>query len=96
MKNPHLEPDDRLLPPEERQIDKTLRPQELDDFSGQDKIVDNLRVFIQAARMRDESLDHVLLHGVRLCEPAFAQSLLVVPEADQQSQYHRTTDQSQN
>lgn len=63
MKNPNLEPDDRRLPPEERLIDKTLRPQELDDFSGQDKIVDNLRVFIQAARMRDESLDHVLLHG---------------------------------
>lgn len=63
MKNPNLEPDDRQVPPEERLIDKTLRPQELDDFSGQDKIVSNLRVFIQAARMRDESLDHVLLHG---------------------------------
>ncbi len=63
MKNPNLEPDDRHVPQEERLIDKTLRPQELDDFSGQDKIVANLRVFIQAARMRDESLDHVLLHG---------------------------------
>lgn len=63
MKNPNLEPDERLIPDEERQVDKTLRPRELDDFSGQDKIVDNLRVFIQAAKMRDESLDHVLLHG---------------------------------
>ncbi|MCF8238318.1 MAG: Holliday junction branch migration DNA helicase RuvB [Saprospiraceae bacterium] len=63
MKNPLLDADDRLMPPEERQVDKTLRPQELSDFSGQDKIVENLRIFIQAARMRDESLDHVLLHG---------------------------------
>ncbi len=63
MKNPHLEPDDRHALPEERLLDKTLRPQELSDFSGQDKIVENLRIFIQAARMRDESLDHVLLHG---------------------------------
>ena len=40
-----------------------IRPQELKTFSGQDKIVDNLTVFIQAALMRGESLDHVLLHG---------------------------------
>ncbi len=63
MKNPLLEPDDRLMPSEEKLVDKTLRPQELSDFSGQDKIVENLRIFIQAARMRNESLDHVLLHG---------------------------------
>lgn len=40
-----------------------IRPQELDKFRGQDKVADNLRVFIQAARMRGDSLDHVLLHG---------------------------------
>lgn len=61
--NPHLEPDDRQVSPEERLLDKTLRPQLLDDFRGQDKLVENLRVFIQAARMRGDSLDHVLLHG---------------------------------
>jgi len=61
--NPHLEPDDRNVSPEERLLDKTLRPQYLDDFRGQEKLVDNLRVFIQAARMRGDSLDHVLLHG---------------------------------
>ena len=40
-----------------------IRPQELDNFAGQEKIVDNLRVFIKAALMRGDSLDHTLLHG---------------------------------
>ena len=41
----------------------TLRPKHLEDFSGQDQVVENLRIFVSAARMREESLDHVLLHG---------------------------------
>ena len=45
------------------EFENKIRPQELSSFSGQDKIVDNLKVFIQAAKMRDEALDHVLLHG---------------------------------
>jgi len=40
-----------------------IRPQELEDFTGQDKIVKNLKIFIKAAKMRGESLDHVLFHG---------------------------------
>lgn len=48
---------------EEREIDRQLRPQRFDDFKGQDKVVDNLKVFVQAALMRNESLDHVLLSG---------------------------------
>jgi Holliday junction DNA helicase RuvB len=44
-------------------LDLSLRPRTLDDFIGQDKIKENLRVFIQAARQRGEVLDHVLLHG---------------------------------
>lgn len=63
MNDMYPKPDDRLASPEERLVDRSLRPQALDDFSGQDKLVGNLRVFIQAARMRKESLDHVLLHG---------------------------------
>lgn len=47
----------------EREFEKALRPLSFDDFSGQDKIVENLRVFTMAARMRKEPLDHVLLHG---------------------------------
>ena len=44
-------------------IDKVLRPQRLTDFTGQEKVVDNLEVFVQAATLRNEPLDHVLLHG---------------------------------
>ncbi len=43
--------------------EKLLRPQELEDFTGQKKLTDNLKVFIQAANMRGDALDHVLLHG---------------------------------
>jgi Holliday junction DNA helicase RuvB len=48
---------------EDKQIEKALRPKLLDEFSGQRKIVDNLQIFIQAAKQRGEALDHVLLHG---------------------------------
>lgn len=45
------------------EFENQIRPRELDNFAGQEKIVDNLRIFIQAALMRGDSLDHVLLHG---------------------------------
>ncbi len=47
----------------ENDIERALRPSGFSAFSGQDKIVENLRVFVAAAKMRGESLDHVLLHG---------------------------------
>ncbi len=47
----------------EREFDKVLRPQKLNDFAGQPSIVENLEVFVQAATLRNEPLDHVLLHG---------------------------------
>ena len=47
----------------EKDIDKALRPLNFNDFSGQDKIVENLRIFVTAAKMRGEALDHTLLHG---------------------------------
>lgn len=47
----------------EREIERALRPSLFDAFSGQEKIVDNLKVFVMAARMRKEALDHILLHG---------------------------------
>ena len=47
----------------EKEQDNALRPLRFDDFAGQSKIVSNLRIFVQAARMRHESLDHVLLFG---------------------------------
>lgn len=61
--NPNLDATDKNFTPEEKTFDKALRPKMLSDFSGQPKIVENLSVFIQAARMRGEALDHVLLHG---------------------------------
>lgn len=47
----------------DKDLDKKLRPLTFDDFSGQNKIVENLKVFVKAANMRGEALDHVLLHG---------------------------------
>jgi len=61
--NPHLDPSESQFTNEDKQVDKALRPKSLKDFSGQPKIVENLKIFIQAARQREEALDHVLLHG---------------------------------
>ncbi|MBP6731517.1 MAG: Holliday junction branch migration DNA helicase RuvB [Chitinophagales bacterium] len=61
--NPNLDPDKSDLSPSEMEVEKALRPKAIDDFMGQPKIVDNLFVFMEAARQRGEALDHVLLHG---------------------------------
>ncbi len=61
MRNPNTDPES--IDPEEMKAEQVLRPQELKDFSGQPKIVENLKIFIQAANQRGEALDHVLLHG---------------------------------
>ena len=45
------------------EVENSIRPQSFSDFAGQDKILENLRVFVKAARMRGEPLDHVLFHG---------------------------------
>jgi Holliday junction DNA helicase RuvB len=63
MQNENLNPNKETLSESEKQIEKALRPQMLEDFTGQGKIVDNLKIFIQAAKGREEALDHVLLHG---------------------------------
>ncbi|HAQ19130.1 MAG TPA: Holliday junction branch migration DNA helicase RuvB [Prolixibacteraceae bacterium] len=61
--NEHFDFRDESLSENEKEIDKQLRPLEFNDFSGQSKIVENLKIFVKAARMRGEALDHVLLHG---------------------------------
>ncbi len=61
--NEHFDFRDESLSDSEKDIDKQLRPLEFDDFSGQNKIVENLKIFVKAAKMRGEALDHVLLHG---------------------------------
>lgn len=48
---------------EQQELEQQLRPLSFDDFAGQNKVLENLRVFVEAANMRDEALDHVLLHG---------------------------------
>jgi len=50
-------------PESDRELDRKLRPLQFDDFSGQYQIVENLKIFVKAASLRNESLDHVLLHG---------------------------------
>lgn len=61
--NQNLDPTQAHFKPEDKQVEKALRPKGLIDFNGQSKIVDNLSIFIQAAKKREEALDHVLLHG---------------------------------
>ncbi len=63
MQNSNLDPTDKQFIPEDRQIERALRPKSLSDFSGQPKLVENLDIFIRAAKKREEALDHVLLHG---------------------------------
>lgn len=48
---------------DEELVERTLRPQYLREYIGQDKVKDQLKIFIEAAKLRDESLDHVLLFG---------------------------------
>jgi Holliday junction DNA helicase RuvB len=61
--NENLNPERDSLSNIDLELDKALRPKQFDDFSGQPKVVENLRVFVSAAKMRGEALDHVLLHG---------------------------------
>jgi holliday junction DNA helicase RuvB len=63
MANPILDASGKQFNTDEQQIERALRPKALEDFSGQPRIVDNLKVFITAAKQRGEALDHVLLHG---------------------------------
>ncbi|WGQ11213.1 Holliday junction branch migration DNA helicase RuvB [Pedobacter gandavensis] len=61
--NENLDPNAESLTPIERDIEKVLRPQAFEDFTGQEKIMENLKIFVEAAKLRGEPLDHVLLHG---------------------------------
>ena len=61
--NENLDPSNENLNQTEKEIEKVLRPIEFSDFRGQAKVLDNLKIFVEAAKLRGESLDHVLLHG---------------------------------
>ena len=58
----------------DRELDKQLRPASFTDFKGQQQVIDNLTVFVTAAKQRGETLDHVLLHG----PPGLGKTLLEI------------------
>jgi Holliday junction DNA helicase RuvB len=61
--NEILDPSEENLSPHDIVIEKTLRPLSFEDFTGQDQALENLQIFVQAAKQRDEALDHTLFHG---------------------------------
>lgn len=63
MREDYLQGDSENQTTADKEFEKALRPLTFNDFTGQQKIVENIKVFVQAAQQRGESLDHVLLHG---------------------------------
>ena len=63
MSNPHLNKDSESLSALEKEFENNIRPSEMADFSGQPQTIENLRIFINAAKIRGEALDHILFHG---------------------------------
>ncbi|MCP4553008.1 MAG: Holliday junction branch migration DNA helicase RuvB, partial [Bacteroidetes bacterium] len=61
--NENLDPNTAHLSQSDKETEKVLRPADFTDFFGQFKVVDNLKIFVEAAKQRGEALDHVLLHG---------------------------------
>ncbi len=63
MREDYLRGDSEDMNSSEKEFEKALRPLSFGDFAGQDKVVENLKIFVEAAKLREEPLDHVLLHG---------------------------------
>ena len=63
MREDYLKGNKENLSSVEKEIERALRPLSFDDFTGQDKVLENLKIFVMAAKQREEALDHVLLHG---------------------------------
>ena len=61
--NEHLNPTSDSFSSEERDIERALRPLSFDDFAGQDQVLENLKVFVEASNRRGDALDHTLFHG---------------------------------
>lgn len=61
--NENLDPTNKQFQPEDFDVEKKLRPLSFDDFTGQEQVLDNLKVFVEAANQRGEALDHTLFHG---------------------------------
>jgi Holliday junction DNA helicase RuvB len=65
MREDYLKGNKENLSSVEKEIERALRPLSFDDFTGQDKVLENLKIFVMAAKQREEALDHVLLHGLQ-------------------------------
>ena len=63
MANPNLNSDKELLNSGDKEFENSIRPKGMDEFSGQAQIIENLTIFIRAAKMRGDALDHILFHG---------------------------------
>jgi len=63
MQNPNLNKEKEILSPSDKEFENNIRPAAIEEFSGQSQIIENLRIFIKAARQREEALDHILFHG---------------------------------
>ena len=63
MANPNLSSDKENLTAAEREFENNIRPAQISEFSGQPQLIENLQIFIKAAKIRGEALDHVLFHG---------------------------------
>jgi holliday junction DNA helicase RuvB len=63
VRNENLKNEKEDLSSAEKELEKVLRPADFQDFTGQEKVIENLRIFVRAAAQRGEALDHVLLHG---------------------------------
>src|SRR6202795_1902091 len=63
MANPNLQSEKEKITAADKEFENNIRPSQIDDFAGQEQIIENLRIFIKAAKMRNEALDHILFHG---------------------------------
>src|SRR6266498_4589362 len=63
MSNQNLHIEKSELNPAEKEFENTIRPREINEFAGQPQLIENLVIFIKAAKMRGEALDHILFHG---------------------------------
>src|SRR5213595_2359200 len=63
MSNPNLNTNKENLAAIDKEFENNIRPSHIDEFAGQAQIIDNLKIFIKAAKLRGEALDHVLFHG---------------------------------
>jgi holliday junction DNA helicase RuvB len=63
MPNPNINNEKELLSSAEKEFENNIRPAAMEDFAGQSQIIENLKIFIRAAKQRDEALDHILFHG---------------------------------